>query len=618
MTGLRRRFSEKLKEARLGVREAQYDVGLMYANGLGVEGNLSQAIYWIRQSAEKGHAGAQYLLGTRYVTGVGVEKNPIHAQYWLQKAAFQGHGKAHLRLGRLHQDSASGLAQGYYAQADAMGVPEAAYFLGAQAQTLRDWPAAIAWYTKSAAANDARGIHALATARQHGWGGGPDIRESVVLFRKAAGLNYPPSIVALHELDSTGYTRSTVKSTDAGGAGHDRRMALADWSATLDPDDARARYCLGRMYELGIKVPSRITDAKTWYRAAALMGERDACWALARLLRRDEQYAEFDEWCRRAAELGVPQAQLELGRKLSISPYPTESLKEAIFWLGSAANADNTDGVIAFADFLLQRGEACSYAFLLSAAQRGQVAAQCQVGLAHRDGALGVNVDRELALHWLGLSAQGGNVQAQVALASMLASGLGVKKDPDKALYWYLLAAQQGDAVAQWNVSNFFRLGTGGVAKDLKQAYMWCLKSASQGFAPAKAALGVLMLKMKKSEEGGALLWEAAKAGDGEAQFNLALWLEQNPANEQVFGTSLDWCFRAAQAGISIAQAKLGLRYVVGDGVLSDLVEACKWFYIASQHGERSSMENLKKAQALLTAAQVGEAQRRAHSWLER
>ena len=58
-------FSEMLKSARLGIPEAQYELGLMYANGVAVAQNIEQAVYWVRQSAQRGLATAQYLLGTR-------------------------------------------------------------------------------------------------------------------------------------------------------------------------------------------------------------------------------------------------------------------------------------------------------------------------------------------------------------------------------------------------------------------------------------------------------------------------------------------------------------------------------------------------------------------------
>ena len=75
----KRIFAETLKSARLGLADAQYEVGLMYANGIGVAQNIEQAVSWIKQSAQRGLPAAQYLLGTRYATGVPQNpKTPIN------------------------------------------------------------------------------------------------------------------------------------------------------------------------------------------------------------------------------------------------------------------------------------------------------------------------------------------------------------------------------------------------------------------------------------------------------------------------------------------------------------------------------------------------------------
>ena len=97
----KRVFEETLKSARLGLPEAQYEVGLMYANGIGTAQNIAQAVDWIKQAAKQGLASAQFLLATRYEAGVGVEPSAHQALVWFAKAADQGHLKAVFRMGKL-------------------------------------------------------------------------------------------------------------------------------------------------------------------------------------------------------------------------------------------------------------------------------------------------------------------------------------------------------------------------------------------------------------------------------------------------------------------------------------------------------------------------------------
>lgn len=54
-----------------------------------------------RKRATDGEASAQFDLGLRYLTGKGVEKSDSEARVWLQKAAAQGHAKAKAKLAEI-------------------------------------------------------------------------------------------------------------------------------------------------------------------------------------------------------------------------------------------------------------------------------------------------------------------------------------------------------------------------------------------------------------------------------------------------------------------------------------------------------------------------------------
>ncbi|OAD20738.1 TPR repeat-containing protein, partial [Candidatus Thiomargarita nelsonii] len=50
------------RAAKAELPEAQYMLGIMYAQGWGVEKNSNLSLYWIRQAADKGYAVAQRML----------------------------------------------------------------------------------------------------------------------------------------------------------------------------------------------------------------------------------------------------------------------------------------------------------------------------------------------------------------------------------------------------------------------------------------------------------------------------------------------------------------------------------------------------------------------------
>ena len=68
--------------AEKGEPEAQYKLGVCYANGDGVEKDLKQAAYWWRKAAEQGFAPAQLNLGFCYYNGEDVEKDLKQAAYY--------------------------------------------------------------------------------------------------------------------------------------------------------------------------------------------------------------------------------------------------------------------------------------------------------------------------------------------------------------------------------------------------------------------------------------------------------------------------------------------------------------------------------------------------------
>jgi TPR repeat protein len=54
-----------------------------------------------RPLAEQGDADAQYRLGVLYANGYGVPKDYVQARQWYEKAAAQGNTIAQYNLGRL-------------------------------------------------------------------------------------------------------------------------------------------------------------------------------------------------------------------------------------------------------------------------------------------------------------------------------------------------------------------------------------------------------------------------------------------------------------------------------------------------------------------------------------
>ena len=67
-----------LVHAEQGDADAQFNLGVMYANGRGVLKDEAEAVRWSRLAAEQGDADAQFSLGVMYANGLlGVLKDSV-------------------------------------------------------------------------------------------------------------------------------------------------------------------------------------------------------------------------------------------------------------------------------------------------------------------------------------------------------------------------------------------------------------------------------------------------------------------------------------------------------------------------------------------------------------
>ena len=78
-------FFEKL--AKEGYAKAQYNLGVMYRDGKGVDQDKEQAIYWYFLAARQGYLNAQVQLAKLYYENMDFKQS----KYWLEQAKKQGY-----------------------------------------------------------------------------------------------------------------------------------------------------------------------------------------------------------------------------------------------------------------------------------------------------------------------------------------------------------------------------------------------------------------------------------------------------------------------------------------------------------------------------------------------
>ena len=91
------------KSSDLGDPASQFNIGLLYTMGLGVNQNYREAFKWFELSASQGLAEAQYHLGLLYFEGLGVKSSYKDSFYWFKLASDQNLPEAQYYLDDLLQ-----------------------------------------------------------------------------------------------------------------------------------------------------------------------------------------------------------------------------------------------------------------------------------------------------------------------------------------------------------------------------------------------------------------------------------------------------------------------------------------------------------------------------------
>ena len=210
------------------------------------------------------------------------------------------------------------------------------------------------------------------------------------------------------------------------------------------------------------------------------------------------------------------------------------------------------------------------------------------------------------------------SAESQLEAASAAIS----RADFATALRVFLLPlAEQGNAQAQFNLGFIYATVA---PQDYAQATSWFRKAADQGNASAQGGLGLMYSTGLGAPQDyvQAVSWyrKAADQGDARAQSSLGFAYQQGQGVPRDYAQAASWYRKAAEQGDAVAQGGLGLMYDQGLGVLQDYVQAHKWYNLAAARADEgytrdSFIWGRDLLAAIMTPAQIAEAQRLAREW---
>ena len=271
---------------------AQYNLGMMCEIGLGVPVDDAKAVKWYSLAAEQGHAKAQLKLGLFYYSGLGAQQSEIRALKWLGQAAKNGNPVAAQIQQRVISDKPP------------EGLDISKLMTTLQKALLESEDSALQALEQS-----------LTSARQVQREKTRAAEEKTIrqrrIQREASGAGEGINGSAVEKITSN------VPGFLADATLQKNKTQAMDDAETLRLQAEKgmpgAQYSLGRVYEMGGKLPMDKALAVQWYRAAAKQGYAAAEYrmALACLygvgVERDERLGR--RWLKLAADHGHKVAE---------------------------------------------------------------------------------------------------------------------------------------------------------------------------------------------------------------------------------------------------------------------------------------------------------------------
>ena len=311
-------FKWKKKAADQSHFLAQLEVAQMYSSGQGVEPNQTVAFQWVQKSAKQGHIIAQLEVAQMYSSGQGVEPNQAFASQWMHKSAEQGNAQAQNEVGKkyyerwkIHKDQELfNSAFNWFQQSAKQGYPVSQYYLAKMYRvkdnkTMQDFLSASEW------------------------------------MHKSAERNYPLALYELAEMYANNEILIINSNNEISTINpeHKKSMIFYWLSKSAEQGHAQAQYELAVQYFN--KQGKTDTDEELaffWMEKSANQGYVYAQYDLGKMYFGKKDKTEEDinwgfHWLEQAAYQEYPIAKYSLGNQYNKYGYP----KEGLYWLNEAS-----------------------------------------------------------------------------------------------------------------------------------------------------------------------------------------------------------------------------------------------------------------------------------------
>lgn len=278
-------FEFFMKSALQGNKEAQYNLGICYQFGQGVEKDVVQSAKWFEKAASQGHSMAQFKYASALHFGSGIKANVNDAIVWYKRAIENNNLYAKNNLATLFlfydpTNSEMGASEKkelgfpehyeegikYLQECEAAGIASSylnlgiAYFYGVAVK--KDPEKSKYYYEKAIATGEFRGLYNLGMLYMNGEGVKKDEKKAISYWEQSAQKGL---VDAYHSLGVC-YYQGTGKKQDF-------KKAAEYFQLASDLGDTNSKCNLGNMYLNGIGVSKDNKKAFKLFSEAAELGD---------------------------------------------------------------------------------------------------------------------------------------------------------------------------------------------------------------------------------------------------------------------------------------------------------------------------------------------------------
>lgn len=415
------------------------------------EPDFKKALELIQKESENGNALAMFDVGRIYADGLGIEiyEEKAHDYYAKSLCGFQNveSKKAwkytEYRIGKMF---AGGLG------------------------TEQDYEKAVHWFKLSADKKNKYAQYSLGGLYYRGQGVEQNFKTAFDLYLKSAeqGFPYADFEVAKMYRDGVGTEKNEDKSNI-----HFKQAFMGFESLEKQSHDDKFQYRLGWMLQNGIGTEKNISRAKDYFEKSAKLGNTFACYSLAKIIlaqdnSSDKEIQKALEYLQTASDSGNEFAQYCLAKIYLEGNHTEKNIEKAINLFTSSAEKGNEFaayklGMLNLKNEVIPKNTTKAISFLDISADKNNEWANYQLGkiyLLEED----VLKNTEKAISYLTKSAEQGNQFAQYILGKLYLVGNDVPKDKETAIKWLELSAEQGNEYARFFLENMDKFKNPSVA----------------------------------------------------------------------------------------------------------------------------------------------------------